>query len=121
MVEFITQPLEQAASESRECLNSNDGSSRRWQAVVVLVVSAFMLTMRDDAYRVDFLVVVDFVHSLSQTYPKVFRGFARQFTAAENLQLSRLAFWSLWQFLTYFVIPAAIVKIVFRQRLPGHD
>ncbi len=85
--------------------------------IVVLIVSALVLVMRDENYRPSFSTIVAQIAALEQSFPSVMGGLTAMITSEENVRLAQLTLWSLWQVFTYAVIPALVVRIVLRKRL----
>ena len=112
LYDFIRTPLEEIADEQRLDLQCTDKYAVRKQAIVVFVVAALMLTMRDEAYRMQ----IDDLLNSSEVYrgnlPTSCNLAIDKLVSPENLQLSRLAIWSLWQFLTYALVPILVIKFV---------
>jgi len=111
---FIRSPLDEIADEQRRYLQSADRNSARKQAIVVFAVAALMLTMRDEAYRVQIEDLLLWSAANRKVLPSSLISAVDQLASAKNLQLSRLAIWSLWQFLTYALIPIAVIKFALR-------
>jgi membrane protease YdiL (CAAX protease family) len=87
-----------------------------WRIVTVLIVAALMLVFRQ-AYRFPLTSAVELVGRAEDLAPSLFGGLRATLNASENSQLVRLSYWSVWQFITYVIIPVLVVKLVLRQRL----
>lgn len=86
-------------------------------ACAVLAFAGVMLVFREEQYRPSLTYWLDALVG-SNLFPEElatrFRDWCNQ---RQNYSLSRLCYWSIWQFLTYVVGPALFVKIALRHRL----
>jgi len=87
-----------------------------WRIAAVLVVAALMLTFRQ-TYRFPFSTALEFVGRAEDIAPNLLAGLRRTLNSPENAQLVRLSYWSLWQLVTYVIIPVLVIKVVLRERL----
>lgn len=75
-----------------------------------------MLTFRDEQYRLSYSAALGLVRWLESLAPGLLGGVTETLTSVKNRQLTRLCYWSVWQFFVYVVVPLLVVKLVLRQR-----
>lgn len=91
-----------------------------WRVAFVLIVAAVMLTLRNLDYRYPKEYAVADLARLEQFAPQAFDGLSDALYTKENEKLVRLSYWSLWQLLTYVVVPIVLIKLVLRERLSDY-
>jgi membrane protease YdiL (CAAX protease family) len=116
---FIVAPLRQANDESRVFLASPAGRGVDRKVVAVLLITAVVITLhhyQGEAYQ---LVWIPWVLARF--------GFASASTAVGNWiaavkanEIDRWTFWALAGFFYYGVVPALVVRCIFRERLADY-
>ena len=117
LTRFVLKPINETIAQQREYLDSNPAGVARLRALIVMLVAAVALTMRDSAYAPTFDSIVTYCGVLEDDNPVGWRGWLADLATPQNHRLAHLAFWAVWQFLTYVALPALVVKLVLRERL----
>ena len=120
LTESLVKTLEQASDEQPGVPGSHSGRLAKWRTAIVLVVAAFALTARDNAYAPGFHTITDWMSDCVGPSSNVLTHAIALATAPENETLSRLMWWSVWQFLIYVLVPAIVVRTVLRQPLSDY-
>jgi uncharacterized protein len=116
---FFGAPLRRAAQEQREFVNGPAGPAADWQTMAVLVTAAFVLTVQN-------YFVQSGSFGLVSSLPQIVlpldlaQEWAALIAARENWELVRHADWALGVAATYVLVPAFLIKCVFRQRLADY-
>jgi membrane protease YdiL (CAAX protease family) len=112
----FAEPLRRIDQESRSYLASPASRGPDWKTVTVMVTAAVALTLQN--YFGKWMAYVHFARLLR------FLGLQQlstDLTAAmlysENAPLNRLTYWSVGWIIVYFVIPALVIRLLFRERL----
>lgn len=112
--DFVGVPLRRAADEQRSHLAA--GNPRDHSAAIVLVTTAFMLTVQQYAFRSGNALAA--AEALAACLPATLGNRAIQWsTAPENSQLVRLTFWAFGQYAVYVVGPLLVLKLLLRRPL----
>jgi membrane protease YdiL (CAAX protease family) len=118
---FVLAPLRQADDEARAIINGTNAAAAGRKALTVLVLTALLLTLQfyfckpDGLWRtVDSLRVLpggqrfyDYVMSLGSP-------------SSHSEEIPWLRHWAIGTICCYFVIPALVIKLVFRERLSDY-
>jgi len=113
--QFLLAPLRDLDDHNREFLASPESKKFDWKIAVIYVSVAALLSYRYYYFKDRQLNwLLDLLAKYSPGWGLATQEFLQ---SSENQQLTRLSFWALGQFVTYVVIPALIVKFVFRERL----
>jgi membrane protease YdiL (CAAX protease family) len=119
LIDNSLAPLRAAQEEQRAYLNSPESRQFDTRTAVTLLTVAVMLTLQEyvfASYMVDpatDLAVAFLPGSLGQPLKELIHG-------PQSHRLAQLTYWAVGQVLIYLVIPAAVVKLVFRDRLSDY-
>ena len=117
---FVLAPLRRADEESRAYLASPAARGADAKALTVLVAAAVLLTLQRYACMTD---------ELNRTFDLLTRvglgplaDAARDYLgpSEETHQMQRLTWWAVSCFTVYFVLPALLVRLAFRERLADY-
>ena len=118
--DFIAEPLQAAAEEQRSYLNSPQGQRFDWRVAIMLVSVAVLLTVQKyaviDSGGTGWGVQEHLIDWLENSY----RGLSPQLDYDDHDRLASLTYWALGNFVLYVLVPAAIIKRLFRERLAEH-
>jgi uncharacterized protein len=117
--EFVAEPLRRANEETRVYLASPAGSGVDGKTVAVLLTAALALTMQF------YLCRIDQARSAAELLDQIglsgaadwVRGF---FDALAAGGIDRWTYWALACFLSYTILPALLIRLVFRERLADY-
>lgn len=113
--QFLLAPLRDLDDQSREFLASPESKKFDWKIAIIYVTVAALLSYRYYYFKDRQLNWL--LESLAKFAPAWGAATEQFLQSPENARLTSLAFWALGQFVTYVVVPALIVKFVFRERL----
>lgn len=115
--EFIAQPLRECREEQLRYLHSPEGAKPDWETMLMLVSVAVLLTLQ-------------YYYVTSGSSPieapirlwleQAFSPLSPSLRYDDGGRLSRLAYWSLGNFVLYVAIPAIIVLGIFRRPLSDY-
>lgn len=111
---FVGQTLREIRDEQRAGIDQ-PGTLR--SAFLVLLVASVMLVFREEQYRPSLSFWLDLIirsEWIPNPHAIRFRDWCND---PQNYAVSRLCYWSIWQFFTYVVGPVLLVKLVLRHRL----
>jgi membrane protease YdiL (CAAX protease family) len=117
--QFIDDGLQATNREHQDFLRSSAASRPDVKTIVVLVSTAILLTFQNYAVRSgDSGWTLDVAENwLPSAWAVSLKAWA---TAAENRRLFDLTYWAIGQQIVYVVVPVAIIKLVFRERLADY-
>ena len=111
---FVGQSLRDFRADQQ--VNSEHPGALRI-ACAVLAMAGVMMVFREEQYRPTLSTWLEWMVD-STWFPNRLALDIRDWCdARQNVALSRLCYWSIWQFFTYVVGPALFVKLVLRHRL----
>jgi membrane protease YdiL (CAAX protease family) len=116
---FFGEPLERVADEQRAFLSSDEGQRADREVMVVLVAAAVVLTLQyywfvsGQSHRV--------ISSIERLLPAALgESLAAASRSPQNAQLVVRAYWALGMIGSYVLIPALLIKLVFRRKLSDY-
>ncbi|MFL5240491.1 MAG: type II CAAX prenyl endopeptidase Rce1 family protein [Gemmataceae bacterium] len=115
-VDFFLEPLERTEQESRAYLASPSSLGLDVKVVAVLITAAVTLTVQhfigmQEGHR----LVAAFLETIGQK--RLAADLIAVMNFHENAQLHRLTWWACWCAVDYFIVPALIIRLLFRERL----
>jgi membrane protease YdiL (CAAX protease family) len=116
---FIVAPLRQANAEARAFLASPAGRGVDRKTVAVLLTAALVLTLHYYQGRPDDLQwVADLLGFVGLA--RAADGVRRWIAAIHERAIDRWTYWALAGFVSYGVVPALAVRLLFRERLTDY-
>ncbi|HEV3235506.1 MAG TPA: CPBP family intramembrane glutamic endopeptidase [Gemmataceae bacterium] len=114
--QFFLEPLEQTEEASRVFLASPASRGVDRKVIAILLLMAFSLTSQhfigmQEGHR----LVATFLQSIGQE--RAAANLVEFMNVGHNAQFHRLAWWTSWCAVNYFVLPALVIRLLFRQRL----
>ena len=116
---FVVAPLRRANDESRVYLESPAGRGLDRKTVAVLLIACLALTLHYYQCRVDQVEWLPWLldgSGLTGAAASV-RGWMEAVQASE---IDRWTFWALAGFVSYGVLPALVIRLIFRERLADY-
>jgi hypothetical protein len=112
----FAEPLRRIDQESRAYLASRASRGPDWKTAVVMVTAAVALTLQN--YFGKWPAYVYFAQLLRFLgLEQLSAGLTRAMLYSDNAPLNQLTYWSVGWIIVYFVIPALVIRFVFRERL----
>jgi len=114
-VQFLA-PLRRVEKEAQDYQSSERGQAPDWKTMTVLVTVAISLTLRQYVLTPDrYYSKAEFLRRIG--LDQLALWLVDFLDDPENGQLNGLAFWAVGWMIAYFVIPALVIKLVFRERI----
>ncbi len=114
---FFSEPYLRAEQDARE--HVADSTSLDFKVMLVLFTTAVVLTLQHYVFSANRLTdALNLAERLGAA--GLAEALRRPNCSAQDRQLAELIYWALGSLITYVAIPAAIVKLVFRQRLSDY-
>src|SRR6516162_6393206 len=119
---FVVAPLQRAEDEARANLNGPNAAAVGRKALIVLILTALLLTLQR------YLCMYDGLDRLAESFTgtwwgnwleRYVEGFGNPFDRPQR-RLPFLRHWAIGCVVFYFVLPALVVWFVFRQRLSDY-
>jgi uncharacterized protein len=102
----FVEPLRRVDHEMRAYLASDRSRRGDWKVMIVLVTAAVCLTLQNFGNK------ASVAQPLSEWLEIQIFG-----RASENAQIASLSSWTMVCFFTYFLLPALVVRLLFRERI----
>jgi len=111
---FFLEPLRRVQQESRRYVAQHRGID--WRVIVVLLTTAVVLTIQEYAFsakNLDGLIAA----LESAGADDLVRAFHDYVQTPQDRRLAELIFWAVGMSATYVILPAIVIRLVFRERL----
>jgi membrane protease YdiL (CAAX protease family) len=113
---LLLEPLRRIDAEQREFMSREKSRRADVKIIAVMLTAGLVLTLQ--AYFAGGNTVsrvADLLHSLGQT--ELAQNLSSFASAEETREIASLAWWALFSFATYFILPWLVIRLVFRERL----